>query len=68
MSKRITLRAMRADAGFTQGEIAKLLGVQRKTIVIWEKSPEKMKPYQVLAFARACGFDIDDVSMPAENT
>lgn len=40
---KITLKAARVNAGFTQEEVAEKLGVSARQIWIWEKSPGDIK-------------------------
>lgn len=37
MSDKITLKSARVNAGYTQEEVAKLMGVSKPTVVKWEK-------------------------------
>ena len=40
---RISLKAARVNAGLTQDELAKLVGVTRQTVMAWEDNPAAMK-------------------------
>ena len=63
---KITLEAARVSAGFTQEQLAKKMGVTRKTIAKWEKGQTRIKPAFLYAFCGFTGFSVDDILLPTE--
>ena len=43
MEEKITLKAARVNAGLTQEEVAKIMGVRRETISTWEDNNKIIK-------------------------
>ena len=42
---KITLKAARVNAGLTQTEAAKVIGIGVVTLIKWEKNPDRMPVY-----------------------
>lgn len=57
----ITLKAARVNAGYTQEEAAKLLGVSVSTLKNWEKSLTFPKQPQILAICNLYGVAYDNI-------
>ena len=68
MSKRITLAAARVNAGLSQEELAKKLGVSRMLVWQWENGKAPMKPAYLIAFCAITGFSESDIFLPDEFT
>lgn len=68
MSKRITLAAARVNAGLSQEELAKKLGVSRMLVWQWENGKAPMKPAYLIAFCAITGFTESDIFFPHEFT
>lgn len=64
MSKRITLAAARVNAGLSQEELAKKLGVSRMLVWQWENGKVPMKPAYLIAFCTITGFSESDIFLP----
>jgi transcriptional regulator with XRE-family HTH domain len=65
---KVTVRAARVNANYTQAEIADKMGVSRATINAWECGRIKMKPHQIFAFCYICGVTEDALILPTEST
>ena len=63
---KITLKAARVSKGWTQEQLADLLGVSRSTVLKWENGQGDMRPVYFLAFCNLTGFDKDDIILPEE--
>lgn len=61
---KITMAAARVNAGLTQGEIARLMGVGKTTIVNWEKGHTVPSVERFRRFCEICGIKSDDVLLP----
>lgn len=57
---KITLKAARVNAGLTQTEAAKAIGIGVVTLIKWEKTPDRMPIYMQKHIA-------DTYKMPIEN-
>jgi DNA-binding XRE family transcriptional regulator len=68
VKKKITLAAARVNAGLTQEEMGKKIGVDRRVIISWENGSAKMRPGYVIAWAAITGFDVEDFSLPEKST
>jgi transcriptional regulator with XRE-family HTH domain len=58
---KIKLNAARVNAGFTQEEVAKLLGKSKNTIVNWEKGKSSPDINDGKALANLYGVSVDDL-------
>ena len=58
---KITLRAARVNAGYTQDELAEKLKVSRATVNAWECGRADLKPHHLYAFCYATGVSEDDI-------
>lgn len=65
---KITLRAARVNAGFTQDELAEKLKVSRATVNAWECGRAELKPHHLYAFCYATGVSEDDIILPVKST
>lgn len=61
---KITLAAVRVNAGLTQEELAEMLDVDKKTITNWEKGYTRIDLPWLGAYADACKFPIDNIFLP----
>jgi len=64
----ISLAAARVNAGFSQEELAKILEVDRQTIINWEKGHTKISGEWLLMWAQVCNFPIDYIFLPNKST
>lgn len=62
----ITQKAARINAGLTQGQVAKLMGVQTCTICNWENGKFPMKDYQKNQLADIYNMDIKYIKFADE--
>ena len=65
---KITLRAARVNAGYTQDELAEKLKVSRATVNAWECGRAGLKPHHLYAFCYATGVSEDDILLPVKST
>lgn len=65
---KISLKAARVNAGFTQDELAEKLKVSRATVNAWERGRVEMKPHHVYAFCYATGVSEEDIILPEKST
>ena len=65
---KITLRAARVNAGYTQDELAEKLKVSRATVNAWERGRADLKPHHLYAFCYATGVSEDDIILPVKST
>ena len=58
---RITLKAARINAGLSQKEVAKKLGVCRQTIIKWERDTGRLNIEKLQSLCRVYGVDMNDI-------
>ena len=61
---KISLRAARVNAGLSQEEMAKRLGVTREAVASWETGRVKIKDIHLYAICHVTGFAPDDLFLP----
>lgn len=61
MPRKMSMRAARIDAGYTQQSMAKALNISRITYGRYEKHPEKIPYPLMLAFCKAVMRDTEDI-------
>lgn len=61
MSDKITLKAARINAGYTQEDVAKLMGVRRETISNWEDNIRIIKLGSLIKLCELYKKNIDDI-------
>ena len=61
---KVSLKAMRTNAGITQTEAAKAVGVTKKTIHSWETSKTYPSIMQLLKLCKIYGCGVDDIFLP----
>lgn len=61
---KLTLKAVRTNAGLTQDGLAEKLGVSRKMVADWETGKAEMRPAYLLAICYITGFNADDILLP----
>lgn len=66
--KRIHINAARVDAGLTQDELAKEMGVSRQTVIAWETGKTRISTAQLFMLCAITGFSTDDILLPEEST
>ena len=65
---KITLKAARVNAGYTQDTLAEKLKVSRATVNAWECGRTEMKPHHVYAFCYVTHMSEDDILLPKKST
>ena len=58
---KITLAAARVNAGKTQTELAKELGISKNILIDWEKKRKNPTEEQLYRYCAACGCNPTDV-------
>ena len=61
---KLTLKAARINAGMTQVDVAKKLGVSTRTVGAWENEKNKIRPVYVLALSALYNISTNDFIMP----
>lgn len=61
---KISLRAARVNAGLSQEEMAKRLGVTREAVASWETGRVKIKDIHLYAICHVTGFAPEDLFLP----
>ncbi len=67
MSK-MTLKALRVNAGFSQKEVAEKLGKSNKTIGKWENGVSFPKPKDIDALCELYNVEYDDINFLHNNS
>lgn len=57
----ISLAAARTNAGLTQREVAKLLGVTQQTIFNWEQGKQEPKVKQAIELSKLYNLPLDNI-------
>lgn len=65
---RMTIKAARVNAGYTQEELANKLGVHRLTISSWESEPSTMKIKDAEALCKVLNITIDQIFFENNST
>lgn len=68
MAKKLTIRAARVSAGYTQETMAKAIGLTREYINTLENGRAPFTKTILLAWSKVTGFDVDDFILPTEST
>lgn len=58
---KLTLKAARVNAGYTQAEAAKLIGINKKTLSFWETGKTTPRIKQIPAIEKAYKISYDDL-------
>lgn len=66
--KKISLKAARVDAGFTQAEVAKKLKIGKVTLGNWETGISVPSYPSLLVLCDLYGFDVEDIRIPPKRT
>ena len=64
MAKKLTIRAARVSAGYTQETMAKAIGITREYINALENGRAPFSRAILLAWSKVTGFDVDDFILP----
>lgn len=62
MSFKISLEAARVNAGYSQKEAAKSLGVSNKTLCLWESGKAFPKADKIVAICNLYGMAYDNIN------
>lgn len=68
MAKKLTIRAARVSAGYTQETMAKAIGLTREYINALENGRAPFSRAILLAWSKVTGFDVDDFILPEVST
>lgn len=64
---KISLKAARINAGYTQEEFAAKLQVSKEAVIKWETGKTPIRFYHLAAYAVATGFSVDDFILPVKS-
>lgn len=64
MAKKLTIRAARVSAGYTQETMAKAIGLTREYINTLENGRAPFTKTILLAWSKLTGFEVDDFILP----
>lgn len=67
MTIQITLRAARVNAGMTQTEAAKKMGIGKDTLLKWEKNPGYVNPIYQEIISKTYALPIDAICFLPKN-
>lgn len=62
---RLSLEALRVNAGMTQQDVADVLGVSRSTVIKWESDVVDKKGLVIYALSKLYGAEIDNIRIPS---
>ncbi|GKV66734.1 MULTISPECIES: helix-turn-helix transcriptional regulator [unclassified Sporosarcina] len=62
---KLSLEALRVNAGMTQQDVADRLGVSRSTVIKWEGGIVEPKELVIYALAKLYEVEIDTIRIPA---
>lgn len=68
MAKKLTIRAARVSAGYTQETMAKAIGLTREYINALENGRAPFSRAILLAWSKVTGFEVGDFILPTEST
>lgn len=68
MAKKLTIKAARVSAGYTQATMAKAIGLTREYINALENGRAPFTKTILLAWSMVTGFDVDDFILPEVST
>ena len=66
MAPKITLKAARVNAGFTQEEVARMMHRTKQTIVNWESGATEIKFHDLQRLSELYDMPIDFLNIPAK--
>lgn len=61
---KITLKALRVNAGLSQKEVAKKLGISNNTLIKWERYLSYPRVLQLDKMCKLYGCSMDDIFLP----
>ena len=64
MAKKLTIKAARVSAGYTQETMAKAIGLTREYINTLENGRAPFTKTILLAWSKVTGFEVDDFILP----
>lgn len=68
MAKKLTIKAARVSAGYTQATMAEAIGLTREYINALENGRAPFSGTILLAWSKVTGFDVDDFILPEVST
>jgi transcriptional regulator with XRE-family HTH domain len=68
VAKKLTIKAARVSAGYTQATMAEAIGLTREYINTLENGRAPFTKTILLAWSKVTGFDVDDFILPTEST
>jgi len=63
-----TIKQARSHAGFTQAEIAKILGINRNTYIKIEKEPPRATIKQINTISKVTGIPVEEIILGRNST
>ena len=63
---KVTIASARVNAGYTQAEFAKIIGVSLPALQKWESGKADMRVSSLKKISEATGFSMDDFILPTE--
>lgn len=63
---RITMKAARVNKGMTQGDVAKALGVTKKTVCSWENGKTMPRLEKIEPLCKLYGLEYDNIEWKAK--
>lgn len=68
MEYKVTLEAARVNAGLTQEDVRKKMGVSKVTVIEWEKGRKAPKPAEFYYLCNLYGVPMDCIFLPQNIT
>lgn len=65
---KMTLKAARVNAGYTQQKVSEIAKVSRGVVIKWEKGTASPDYLQLLGMASLYGISVDDILLPKDRT
>jgi DNA-binding XRE family transcriptional regulator len=61
---KMKLNALRVNAGLTQSDVAKQLGISKNTLIKWESYKSFPTVVQTMTLCKLYGCDVNDIFLP----
>lgn len=65
---KISFKAARISAGYTQEALAEKMGVSRQTIINWENGIREIRTPQLFMFCQLTNYKGEDILLPKKST
>lgn len=63
MPEQLSIKAWRANKGYTQQDVSDILGVSRQTVIDWERGTVKPKGLVIYALAKLYETEVDFIKV-----